>query len=247
MSFKKGNKIFLLAIASILMLSTLSIFATEEYTLSLFDVKLVINRKEVKEGDVPNHYFNGSENVPTTLIYKGTTYVPLKLFSEYSGLKCDYERESRTIYVGDVPSDEVKYLTDIKPYNVSEFRDAIFYEDYYKIDEKMTIGGKEYSRGLQLFVDGYNFKKMYYNLEGKYNTISGLVGMDDSDNSFSFGAPVKVRFYIDGELIEELDFKSGDLGKEVNLDVKNGIQLAIEVGCEENNQPIINFVDMLIE
>lgn len=179
-------------------------------------------------------------------VYNGTVYLPSNYINEALGKDVKWDGKSGTLYVGNMPG-EIVYLTDIKPYNISDFCNELFNDKYYKIDENMIIANKKYNKGLQLRPDGYETQKVFYNLDGCYKNINGIVGLDDNDNSFVFEEPVKIKFFIDDKLIKTLEFNKGDLSKKIDLDVTGGLKLTIEVSCEYNNHPWIDFVDMKIK
>lgn len=105
---------------------------------------------------------------------------------------------------------------DLKPYKWSS--------DYTSVKD-ISIGGKYFKDVVCL--DTLNEGLVYYNLDGKFNSINGLYGSIDDDYSTASGKAV-VRFYGDGKLLQELDFVAGQLPKEFNLSVNGVSQLMIE-------------------
>lgn len=207
--------------------------------MALLMFTIIINGESLKKSiDV---YYNtakkividGVDRTPEEkkpFVYGGTTYVPLRYISESLGKEVNWDGNTGTIYIGNMPG-EIVYLTDITPYNINDF------EGYYryKLDEEMIMGNKIYNKGLQLHLVGYEFKKVYYNLDGQYTNINGLVGLDDTNNEFRVDDPVLLNFYLDGNKIETIKFNDGDLPKNVNLIVEGGLQLIIEVGSKSGN------------
>lgn len=203
-------------------------------------------------GVVKKIIIDGADRTPTAsdpqpFIYEGRTYVPLRYISESIGKPVNWDALTGTINIGSFPG-EIVYLTDIKPYNIEDYTNEIMQETYYKIDSnKMMMLGTTYTKGLQLEVQGYKSCDVYYNLNAKYKSIKGLVGLDDNGDSFNFPTPVVVDFLLDDKNIGSIKFNKGDFPKPIELNVSGGLKLVIRVTAESNNSPIINFVDMKIE
>lgn len=219
--------------------------------LALFTVAInaqsIITSIDVYYNVAKSIIIDGVDRTPTEkkpFIYQGTTYVPLRYISEALNKPVDWDGKTGTIYIGTKPN-EVVYLTDINPYNINDFDNG--YSKRYKLDETMTMGNHTYNKGLQLRSGSFEYKYVYYNLDGQYTSIKGLVGLDDSNNIFNSSNPVMVNFYLDGKKIESIEFNDGDLPKDAILDVTGGLQLKIEVGCKSNNSPTINLVNMEIQ
>ncbi|WP_113675721.1 stalk domain-containing protein [Vallitalea guaymasensis] len=231
-------KIFKKFIVIVIALSMLTIIANAESLKKSIDVYYNIAKKIVIDG------VDRTPEEKKPFVYEGTTYVPLRYISESLGKEVKWDGKTGTIYIGTKP-DEIVYLTDIEPYNINDF-DSLYSSSQYKVDEEMTMGNKKYMKGLQLKSSGYSFKKVFYNLDGQYKSITGLVGLDDSNNEFNFDKPFLVNFYLDDNKIKTLKFNDGDLPKELDLNIEGGLKLIIEVGCESNNHPYVNFINMEI-
>lgn len=75
--------------------------ANNGYLLSLFEVKIFVNGQEKKASDRQYQYYNGKEYVPAALSYNGTTYVPLRFFSEILGQQVKYDSRDKAIHIGE--------------------------------------------------------------------------------------------------------------------------------------------------
>ena len=137
------------------------------------------------------------------LMYEGSIYVPIQELSDSIGKKVTWDAKNGVLYLGNSKG-QIEYLTDIKPYNVSEFENKMMQTKSYKIDSIMTMANKKYSKGIQLHPEGYQMRSIFYNLDGVYTSISGLIGVDDSDNSFPFSDPLIVNSYCDDKLVKTL-------------------------------------------
>ena len=224
-----------------ILLSASFVTAENGYNLSSFPVKLIFNGTEKQVSDKPYQYFNGQTYVPTSLIYEGTTYVPLRFFSESTGQPVKYVSEDKAIYVGDVPADKVQrgYLSDIlKPY---------FIEKNYKIFEtnsKMTMGGKEYSKGYKMRNIAYGkeeYTTFSFNLEGKYKRLTGLIGLDDSLNT-NKGI---LKVYGDDKLLKTYDMNAGSLPQQLDVDLTGVIKLDIKFCCIYTNDLTASMIDLV--
>jgi hypothetical protein len=69
------------------------------FEVYLEKITYMLNGKEVQPSDRANQYYNGKEYVPAGLIYKGTTYVPLRFMGESTGNKVAWNGEKKTISV----------------------------------------------------------------------------------------------------------------------------------------------------
>lgn len=122
--------------------------------------------------------------MPTTLIYNGTTYVPLRFFSDIMGVPAKYEGASKTIFLGEAPASGIQtgYLSDVlKPFYIEK--------NYRKFEtnKSMTMAGKTYTKGYQLknlsLFDTDDKTTFSFNLEGNYKSLKGMIGLDDSLNT----------------------------------------------------------------
>ncbi|WP_286883867.1 BsuPI-related putative proteinase inhibitor [Aneurinibacillus sp. UBA3580] len=80
-------------------------YAAPALTQILVDVTPVTIKvgQETKSGT----FNNGEENVPVSMIYNGTTYVPIRFISEALGKEVGWEQESRTITITDKGKDQI--------------------------------------------------------------------------------------------------------------------------------------------
>lgn len=220
MLLKEKLKPFVVGIIVGTLISGSAVFAANnDYVLSLFQAKIVINGAEKQGSDKPFQYFNGQTYVPTSLIYNGTTYVPLRFFSEALDQPVKYETKTTTIFVGQIPADNnvEQYMSDIlKPYYNDSYT-------LYEVNKKMSIAGKEYNKGYRI-LNVLNEGIISFNLEAKYSNISGLVGLDDSSNR----SDATIQIFGDEKLIKTIDIKSGSLEDHLNLDVTGVIKLEIK-------------------
>ncbi|WP_134702949.1 BsuPI-related putative proteinase inhibitor [Ammoniphilus sp. YIM 78166] len=68
--------------------------------VSLDPIRLNVNGKLLEGHGIDEksgQYFNGKKHVPTTMIYEGTTYVPVRLAAESFGYQVDWDGYNRVI------------------------------------------------------------------------------------------------------------------------------------------------------
>lgn len=217
-TFNKFKHLLIGVIAGSLLTSGAVFAGNSEYVLSLFEAKLVFNGQEKQGSEKPYMYNNGKDYVPTSLIYNGTTYVPLRFFAESMGQPVDYKGETQTIYVGKVPEGEkvARYMSDIlKPFYSSSYSGL-------QVSNNITMAGKQYKKGFSIIFN--NDVTSSFNLEGKYENINGLVGLLDENNRYD----ATVDFYGDDKLITSIQLDKGSLPKDLNINVNGVIRLDIK-------------------
>lgn len=186
--------------------------------------------------------YKGTTIIEEVISYEGSTYVPLRSFSEIVDLPASYK--DGVIFLGKNTS--ATYLSELVPYNTSDYEDPI-HGKKYSINQDMVIANKKYTNGLQLRPTGYQYKSIYYNLNDKFTSLRGIIGLDDNYNTFNFDDTLDVKIYCDGNKVYSTEFKQGDLEKDFNVNVEGCKQLKVEVGCESNNYPYVDFVDVILE
>ena len=244
MWFMKSNVKYTIigVIIGVMLSGGIAYAAANDYVLSLFQAKLIFDGVEKQGSEKPYMYYNGREYVPTSLIYNGTTYVPLRFFSEASGLDVNYVGEKKTLYIGQMPDDDKveRYFTDVlQPYYTGE-------GDYCNYDESMYVAGKEYTKGFQinkLWSSGGE-AVISFNLDGKYQNIKGIVGLDDKYNDY--GGVLSI--YGDDELITQIQLKAGSLSQSLDINVKGVLKLDIKYKRENYYKDSrVDLVDLMIK
>lgn len=64
-------------------------------------LRYIIDGKEVIPGDKEGQYYNGKYDVPSGFIYKGTTYVPLRMIGEELDKQVTWDGKTYTITIAD--------------------------------------------------------------------------------------------------------------------------------------------------
>ena len=129
----------------------------------------------------------------------------------------------------------VKYLgSDIKSYN-----NGIYYKEFNG-DSSFKLGGRAYRKGFTIGTytgEGY----VNYNLEGKYNYISGVVGNVD-------GISYSVTYSIigDGRVLGTIDVIEADLPQEFEFNVSGVRQLTIIADGKYNYGEGVGFGNVVV-
>lgn len=129
----------------------------------------------------------------------------------------------------------VKYLgSDIKSYN-----NGIYYKEFNG-DSSFKLGGRAYRKGFTIGTytgEGY----VNYNLEGKYNYISGVVGNVD-------GISYSVTYSIigDGRVLGTIDVKAANLPQEFEFNVSGVKRLTIVADGKYNYGKGVGFGNIVV-
>lgn len=242
--FSKAKYIVIGVVVGVFLSGSIAFAANNEYLLSLFEVKMIFNGVEKQGSDKPYQFNNGTAYVPTSLIYNGTTYVPLRFFSESIGEPIKYDGKTKTIYVGQVPEESRVWrsMNDIlQPYYKNP-------NIMYISNPNIKMGGNKHSSGYQMY-KSYNSDNepglISFNLQGNYQTIKGLIGLDDTANKYD----EKVEFYIDDKLLKSYSLKAGGLPENFEIDVTGAVKLDIYLKNENSiwGQSTINLADIMIK
>lgn len=111
------------------------------------------------------------------------------------------------------------YLSNIQAYRAS-FDKGVKY-NY----TEMKIGNIEYHEGIQLSDFQSTEYYAYFNLNGTYNRLIGLVGLDDMSTN---AAKVTLFFLGDDKELKKIDMVAGDLPVNLNLDVSGVRRLTVK-------------------
>lgn len=129
------------------------------------------------------------------------------LTEENNRLKAMREDSSAEVVSGQAVMNKKNYLVYLlEPYAQ---------KGYTKVtDNSMKIAGKEYTDGFQLKT-GYTTANCIFNLEGKYTSVSGIIGCDDDNEEET----VAVEFFGDNVLIDTIVVEKNELPGTFSVDV----------------------------
>ena len=110
---------------------------------------------------------------PDAFIYNGTTYVAVAAVSKSLGEAVKWEDSTKSVYIGKHLNEAQSLLKVCPPYEADMF---------YETPEIMNVAGKKYTNGFIL--GGWpGPRHAYYNLDGKYDTLSFDVGHIDGSST----------------------------------------------------------------
>lgn len=140
-----------------------------EYILSLFEAKIIVNGEEKQGSEKAYQYYNGKTFVPTSLNYDGTTYVPLRFFSEILGQTVKYDSKEKAIYVGEDKSkakeqspnylivlDNDQLVDSIKAF--VDFKTSEGYNVSYVVADDIDAAGSNRAEKLRNYMFGIDKK-----------------------------------------------------------------------------------------
>jgi TolA-binding protein len=174
--------------------------------LEPLDVKYSFDDKEIK-----GTYSEGTVSVPQAFVYKGVIYSPIKFIGSNLDKPIEYNETSKTIYMNSKKT-EVP-MADLLTPMYTEGTYGIYSKDS---SSYMTISGKKYYSGFSLHPYSDNKIRqgsMWFNLEGKYEKVKGLIGLQDGYEN----EELKVEVYGDNQLLGRFQASPG--GQPLNLDI----------------------------
>lgn len=187
-------------------------------------------------------------NAPEAFIYEGTTYLPVRAISEALGLPVKWDGSTRSVYLGKTAGDDQYLLTVCPPYKLESYN---FYGDirtkckaYYSPDDgTFAMGGNEYSYGFTM--GGYSTSKSraYFNLNGKYESITCTLGIVDNSSDHYQG----ISFIVDGKVVAQYNLDGSDLPFEVTVPLNYGLQLQIATVDGKNHYGAAGIGDITVK
>lgn len=121
---------------------------------------------------------------------------------------------------------QLSLITDLRPYATSGYHTIISQND--KV-ESVKINGVEYTNGIELNADiqliGQDERSTYFNLGGKYSTLTFVAGPKDSDNGQLGVAWLTIKG--DNKILLEEEIGEDNIAKAFTVDIKNCNMLCI--------------------
>lgn len=176
------------------------------------DVKLYVDNEEQTLYDA-----NDIEVKP--FIKGGTTYVPLRGVSNALGYPVEWEGQTKSVYVWkDNVSPNGVTLDFLRPYETIGW---VF--EYYGSDgDMLEIDGEYYTNALSKG-GSVGISTALFNLDGKYDTLTCVVGHTD----WLQDEKTTVTFIVDGKIVKTIEIEPNSFSKEANIDLQKGLQLKI--------------------
>ncbi|MBE6023507.1 MAG: hypothetical protein E7231_09770 [Cellulosilyticum sp.] len=176
------------------------IFPPKEVTAQCIDINIMLP--------------NGNRVIGEVGLGNGQVWIPQETLQKMLNTKMQWSKREKTLYIGTVPSAQIMSSIIPKPFNMN----GMAYSNSFSTDTIMKIGGKEYSLG-------YSFKNInnaQFNLSNQYNSIQGIVGLEDYTSS-SGGV---VEIYLDDELVQTYKLDPKQLEQKLSIDVTGALKLS---------------------
>lgn len=184
------------------------------------DIKIFVDGNLVKPTDA-----DGKAVEP--FVYEGTTYLPVRAVAQALNQPVSWDGSKNSVYIGVNPNG-----TALTALNYARADD---YVEVYDSDNPMqtALSGKIYSTGIYFSADwtGGKLKGVDYNLDGKYERLTGDFGIDDKYKDRDTSCAL-VIFGDEKELYRSPQTKAGDI-VEVDVDVKGVKKLYIAFELEK--------------
>ncbi|WP_181592869.1 NPCBM/NEW2 domain-containing protein [Paenibacillus sp. YN15] len=208
-------------------------YAAEETQIQVFFKKLtyIFDGVEIESANEPG------------FIYNGTTYVPIRFVSEALGKKVEWDGDNDTIWIGKKVGN-FDYLTDLTYARADgSAKDKAFF------DNVLHIAGSPYmNKGIKVKLpqsdtQSDQYGSIDYNLEGKYSTLTGKIGIDDTTKNSDASGSFKI--IGDGkELFTVENLRGGDQSKEVEVNITGVSKLQLVFSRDDKDSLTVDFVDV---
>lgn len=187
------SKIFVLTVLiALIFLASVSVAGAEYIDVSFPGIKI---------------YIDGTLKHPTMqpLIYKGTTYVPLRFISEALGKPVVWEGSTKSIYIGPKPGGY--YLVDVlKPYSEG----SSFGVDFVEVNKTIELGNEKFVKSIECSCTSNLWHYIVYNLNSQYSRLTLKVAAERN---------AKVQILGDDEILWEGEVSPSDLPVDLDLNV----------------------------
>lgn len=184
-------------------------------------VKVYVNDMPIDAGDTHGN--------PDAFIYNGTTYVAAAAVSKSLGENVKWEGSTKSVYIGKHEGSKSYLLNVCPPYQ----------ERGYKSPATVTMSGVKYANCMILeggYLDGTG-GYAYFNLNGKYNTLSFDVGHIDGKD---MKTDKQYNIYLDGELAFSVDLDPEAMPRHYEVPLNGAIQMKIEASYDTADFALAN-------
>lgn len=186
---KRYKQFFLGFIIASIVFSAIGIFADNEITAKLSDIKVTFNNKLLNLKDA-----NGNKVQPLT--YNGTTYLPVRALAETFDKEVDYDVAKKIVKINDkvkeLPVEEViepLIIPKSKAYPKEEIKEIKFETTLINGKEYITYGQFDnvyYHQGYVLQNRGNGYFRFYYKENNKQTDLIKNIKVLIQDNEYYF-------------------------------------------------------------
>lgn len=202
------------------------------FLIFMFYCNVLTTRVSLKDINIQTN--DHLATIKNTISYQGKMYISQDVLDEIFNTPVSWMSSKKTLLFGEYGEGTI--MSDkIEPYYIQEnFFDVV--------NCPMSIAGKDYVKGYQL--SGNN--KMSFNLDGKYDEINGIIGLDDSGNQDD----TKTIIYVDGKAVNQLDLAAGDLPQDISINVSGALELVFETVQKDEysfRDSVVDYADFTIK
>lgn len=187
--------------------------ATNKIEVSFDPVRFIVDK--VDKTPSGGKFNNNGSSVPSSLIYSGTTYVPIKLVGDMIGKPVAWDGRTKSVLFGDSVV-EGDYLTDKAPVDVA---------DKSIVNSEMQLDNQTYKNGLFVNIYNRNKTKQSYNLNGQYKSLNFNYGSLDKASD---GSSASMVIYGDGKELWSSTAVKGVPVQSATIPVNGILKLDIE-------------------
>lgn len=187
--------------------------ATNNIEVSFDPVRFIVDK--VDKTPSGGKFNNNGSSVPSSIIYSGTTYVPIKLVGDMIGKPVAWDGKTKSVLFGDSVV-EGDYLTDKAPVDVA---------DKSIVNSEMQLDNQKYKNGLFVNIYYRNKTKQSYNLNGQYKSLNfNYASLDKASD----GSSASIVIYGDGKELWSSTAVKGVPVQSATIPVNGVLQLDIE-------------------
>jgi len=208
---KKAIRFLAVSLACFLLIGAVAFAVGNSYTkeilASYVGVQLVVDGNLIVPKDADG-------NIVEPFIYEGTTYLPVRAVGEALGKSVSWDGSTKTVYVGNVPGEDIYLLDVCPPYETG------YYSGWYSSPDYFFMMGQKYYHGFELIkLHSY----AYFNLNGEYSTLEFDFGhIDDTTMSSA-----TFHIYLDGKYIQTIEGTPEMMVEHISIPLNYALQLRI--------------------
>ncbi|WP_375104468.1 stalk domain-containing protein [Paenibacillus sp. RS8] len=211
--------------------------ATSKIEVSFDPIKFIIDK--VDKTPASNKFNNNGTTVPASIMYNGTTYLPLRLVGNMLGKPVAWDAKTKSVLFGEsVVVGE--YLTNIPPAKIA---------DNSEVNSLQTVDGQTYEKTLYIpsyfyttFTSDTTKTTQSYNLNAQYKILSFNYGIRDKSQS---GASAKISVFADGQEVWSSSAVKGVPSQSASISMNGVLKLDIYVEGTSGNAGVVIFNPLL--
>ncbi|MHB1630415.1 MAG: NPCBM/NEW2 domain-containing protein [Bacilli bacterium] len=217
--------------------------------INLVNIPKVISNKDIN--------INGKTISSHPLTFNGVPYVPASTVSTITHLPYGWNAKTNALTISTNPK-AIPLTSILSPYSSKGFN-SNGENSWPLINKQIRMGGQSYSYGIQFnagpigYPTNQSNEDVYFNLNGQFSTLSGLVGIDDKSTTVS---GLSLQILGDGKTLFSTALTSGNLPKTFSVSVSGIRELQFRVlytGIDGNttsgsNSPneLVDFANMTV-